>query len=837
MEPSSAVVCPTQGASILYVRIGSNDDGLPFVITAGLSNRMQAWSCLDGEWTSVLTVQNSVQLANGRSTSHPFRCLTEIQNNMFAIASNQPDSLITVYCSRQWVALQALQPDEHNAMERCTPSCLELRGRYLACGSREGAVVLWRFDDENRRFVPCWDSGLARADAGPVAAVSIDETAGLLVVAYRQLVGSVDGAPYEGSQSVAAWELDADHPRVVWAVSLTGLADATDSPLTHPATLALLVSADALWLLHAHSGFADGEWPQQQPPPRADETQERQTVSDQIVLRGSLPRFRAPPEPPSTCWTHVESLGGTPASNGGTHAEGLGGTPPSDGSTSEAPTSSRRAVLAWTASPDGTAMGIGFAGGGVALLHATSAVVYWGSATTCVADVGAVALTPAPAGSTQLPRSPTLPMVLTGTAARFLQLWAAREDGSLQLVRVVSTPMQPSALVTAADGFFCGAADGRVGYWAWHALWDDEALPWPTAAAAPNSDTTATATGQSTCYDWHFSMGGRAAAARVCERRGAFNGWARTADYERGLLDLLLGRSAPSSGGGDRAHGAGAPRRHHGDMVDCRAQSERRHLSDAPNGPASKKGAGVISLSRAASADVASWLWSRFAAPSARRPRHCWPSYRSGALPPPEVAVCSRIVRVRRLLSADDVADVLRLSEELPFARKHRGSARATCYISGGGAFASRLPHLRTRLLATARAVDARQGWNLLAERTVVPRCVECHTLGPGKDVLHPGHYDFGSVLTIDVMLSAAGEFAGGAFQTIEAGGQRRRTHAFGCGDALVFVSHKPHFVSEVSSGERRVLIMELWEGEERACPHRCEVRQGACLASVRDRL
>ena len=96
--------------------------------------------------------------------------------------------------------------------------------------------------------------------------------------------------------------------------------------------------------------------------------------------------------------------------------------------------------------------------------------------------------------------------------------------------------------------------------------------------------------------------------------------------------------------------------------------------------------------------------------------------------------------------------------------------------------------------------------------------------------MLHTGHYDFGSVLTIDVMLSQPGaDFKGGAFQTPEADGSVR-AHRFEYGDALVFVSHKPHFVAPVEAGERRVLIMELWEGEERHCPHRCVVPHGHCI-------
>ena len=119
-------------------------------------------------------------------------------------------------------------------------------------------------------------------------------------------------------------------------------------------------------------------------------------------------------------------------------------------------------------------------------------------------------------------------------------------------------------------------------------------------------------------------------------------------------------------------------------------------------------------------------------------------------------------------------------------------------------------------------------------------------------------------------MLSRPGsDFRGGAFQTVEPSGAVR-AHRFDIGDAIVvrrsywlehprasiqpccepcaswasrhapvalpsssqFVSHKPHFVAPVTSGERAVLIAELWEGEERTCPHRCEVRDGACFAT-----
>ena len=60
------------------------------------------------------------------------------------------------------------------------------------------------------------------------------------------------------------------------------------------------------------------------------------------------------------------------------------------------------------------------------------------------------------------------------------------------------------------------------------------------------------------------------------------------------------------------------------------------------------------------------------------------------------------------------------------------------------------------------------------------------------------------------------------------------KEHVFERGDALVFVSHKYHCVAPVTHGERRVLVIELWEGEERSCPHRCTERTGVCMLAQR---
>ena len=83
-------------------------------------------------------------------------------------------------------------------------------------------------------------------------------------------------------------------------------------------------------------------------------------------------------------------------------------------------------------------------------------------------------------------------------------------------------------------------------------------------------------------------------------------------------------------------------------------------------------------------------------------------------------------------------------------------------------------------------------------------------------------------------MLSDTADFSGGAMRNLRADGSFE-TQSFERGDALVFVSHKPHCVGPVTRGRRSVLIMELWEGEERECAHRCERHFTPCGHSARD--
>ena len=210
-----------------------------------------------------------------------------------------------------------------------------------------------------------------------------------------------------------------------------------------------------------------------------------------------------------------------------------------------------------------------------------------------------------------------------------------------------------------------------------------------------------------------------------------------------------------------------------------------------------------------------------------------------------EAAQATRVVRIPKLLSDEEIQSVHALHEHM---RGQLGSASARArsstassyktgaaiepelqpgwnitYLNSDGAFAASLPALRDKIISAARDVDAAH-WGVLkaVASPVVLRCVEYHVVVPPGSLPQPHHNDEGSALTIDIMLSDKGAFTGGEFSTLEASGEMA-THAFERGDALVFVSHKPHCVSAVRSGERRVLVLELWEGIERRCGHRCD--------------
>ena len=139
------------------------------------------------------------------------------------------------------------------------------------------------------------------------------------------------------------------------------------------------------------------------------------------------------------------------------------------------------------------------------------------------------------------------------------------------------------------------------------------------------------------------------------------------------------------------------------------------------------------------------------------------------------------------------------------------------------------LSSLKKRLVDAAFAADREEGWNLTTQvsHQVNSRTIEFHEGTKGAGLIDANHFDGGSLITIDLMLSKPGvDFQGGRFST---NGQQL---SFDEGDLLIFVSHKHHWVTEVTEGRRNVLVMELWDGHERTCAHRCLKRFGECRYS-----
>lgn len=199
------------------------------------------------------------------------------------------------------------------------------------------------------------------------------------------------------------------------------------------------------------------------------------------------------------------------------------------------------------------------------------------------------------------------------------------------------------------------------------------------------------------------------------------------------------------------------------------------------------------------------------------------------------VAQCTQPVLIRSLFCPEEIERVKALSKEMPqHIRNNNSTCWITRYLHTNGKFKEKAPALLAKLKEAAMVADSSpEGWGLLrgikTPKRLQPRVIEHHIVSEGGSLHDPFHYDEGSILTIDVMLADPDvDFEGGKFCTMEGPGEFR-THLFGKGDALVFVSHKYHCIKPVLNGLREVLVMELWEGRACQCAHRCEVRWGTC--------
>ena len=217
-------------------------------------------------------------------------------------------------------------------------------------------------------------------------------------------------------------------------------------------------------------------------------------------------------------------------------------------------------------------------------------------------------------------------------------------------------------------------------------------------------------------------------------------------------------------------------------------------------------------------------------------------------LPSTAVAQRSRVVAVPGALSPEDIAGVEafhgRHGRSLGTSGRTEGNGSAafktgrweTSFLHTSGLARKEIGATLEALKAHVVAADALSGAPLLAANggpipaeALVPRTVERHVVLPGGSLNYPTHHDAGSVYTIDVLLCDPADYGGGVLSTLEADGGHE-AHAFAkAGDGFVFQSHKFHSVSPVTRGERRVLVVEYWIGEERTCAHRCERHWGPC--------
>mmetsp|Transcript_42230 Transcript_42230/g.105041 ORF Transcript_42230/g.105041 Transcript_42230/m.105041 type:complete len:298 (-) Transcript_42230:1955-2848(-) len=199
----------------------------------------------------------------------------------------------------------------------------------------------------------------------------------------------------------------------------------------------------------------------------------------------------------------------------------------------------------------------------------------------------------------------------------------------------------------------------------------------------------------------------------------------------------------------------------------------------------------------------------------------------------------TRAVRVRGLLSREDIDAVHRVGRALAAERPASTTDRSgwgqpcgtwlTTFLNTEGVFEARLPELYRRVRDAAIVVD-RDHWKVAEHVEHVNfRVVEYHTMRstlagePTRGGLHTvRHCDQGSLVTIDILLTDPAEIDGGVLQTLEADGELL-SHEWEQGDALVFLSHKYHCVSELTRGTRNVMVCELWQGTENHTPSRDE--------------
>mmetsp|Transcript_8087 Transcript_8087/g.21152 ORF Transcript_8087/g.21152 Transcript_8087/m.21152 type:complete len:297 (-) Transcript_8087:444-1334(-) len=195
-----------------------------------------------------------------------------------------------------------------------------------------------------------------------------------------------------------------------------------------------------------------------------------------------------------------------------------------------------------------------------------------------------------------------------------------------------------------------------------------------------------------------------------------------------------------------------------------------------------------------------------------------------------------QVVRVPAFLSPQEISELCEAAESQGDAsrqdiHKRQGAPKGSWFtVFLNHKLRLLFPSVHDRMFEAAREADM-DAWQLLdSERhELAMRCVEYHSVTTGGGIPMKKHHDYGSLLTLDIMLSDPGsDFEGGDFCTVAADGLLQ-PQTFEAGDLLIFNSHQYHCVQPVTSGLRRVLVSEIWEGLERRCVRRCNVPWGPC--------
>jgi len=176
-----------------------------------------------------------------------------------------------------------------------------------------------------------------------------------------------------------------------------------------------------------------------------------------------------------------------------------------------------------------------------------------------------------------------------------------------------------------------------------------------------------------------------------------------------------------------------------------------------------------------------------------------------------------------------------------------------TMYVQTDNFFETKLDWLHKRIVKLVRHLNIKERWgfNMSSDSSFNVRVAEYHEMSEGGSLSDCRHVDVGSVVTVDIMLEEATK--GAIFQTLEStkktvdelkhihhtGHEKSeeinkekeflKPHSFCARDAMVFMSHKYHCVSTLLKGQRKVFVVEFWNGQKPICGHRCEDPTGNC--------